>query len=295
MMSGNRSPGELSRTVKALATELGFDAVGICNLAPVERGALRQWLDSGHAADMGYMGRQARRRTQPADIVSGATRAVVTLSSYYHSGADPTPGARVARYAWGEDYHRVIGERLEALAGGLCDIGASPDRTRSYVDAGPVPERELAQRAGLGWMAKNTMLINPSIGSYTFIGCVLTDLELACDTPFSADHCGSCRACLEACPTDAFPSDRVVDSRRCISYLTIEHRGDFDADQSACNRRLAVRLRHLPGGVPVERQVRTTNPRAALHPTPGAVGTVDRRARPGRGHRVQSDLPGHRL
>lgn len=218
-----------ARAVKRFALELGFDAVGICDLRPVEGGALRSWLDAGHAATMGYMGRQAARRERPADIVAGATRAVVTLTSYYDRDTAPKRGARVARYAWGEDYHRVLGDRLEALAAHLRALGAGAERTRAYVDAGPVPERELARRAGLGWIAKNTMLIAPSIGSYTFIGCVLTDLPLACDTPFTADHCGSCRACLDACPTAAFPAPLVLDARRCISYLTIEHRGDFDA------------------------------------------------------------------
>lgn len=242
MATGVRSPQSvsrddlsrtgLSRTVKEVGDRIGFDAIGICDLEPVERGALGPWLDAGYAANMGYMGRQARRRDHPNDIVRGAIRAVVTLSTYYQPDSRPKLGARVARYAWGEDYHEVIGARLEALRERLCELGATPECTRAYVDAGPVPERELAHRAGLGWLAKNTMLINPSIGSYTFIGSVLTDLPLECDKPFPTDHCGSCRACLDACPTEAFPSERVVDSRRCISYLTIEHRGDFDQDQS---------------------------------------------------------------
>jgi len=222
----------LAAEVKRFAANAGFDAVGVCDLSPVRRGALRTWLDAGHAADMGYMGRQARRRESPAEIVEGATRAVVTLSSYYQPDTTPAPGARVARYAWGEDYHAVIGERLASLARRLCELGANPDRTRPYVDAGPVPERELAERAGLGWIAKNTMLIHRSLGSYTFIGCVLTDLPLACDAPTTTDHCGTCRACLDACPTAAFPTERVLDARRCISYLTIEHRGAFDSAQS---------------------------------------------------------------
>lgn len=226
------TPQQMSAQVKEFAATAGFDAAGICDLHPVDRGALRAWLEAGCDASMGYMGRQARRRENPAEIVVGATRAVVTLSSYYQADTAPAAGGRVARYAWGEDYHAVLGEKLTQLANRLCELGGHPDRTRAYVDAGPVPERELAQRAGLGWIAKNTMLIHPSIGSYTFIGCVLTDLPLACDIPFAADHCGSCRACLDACPTDAFPAERVLDARRCISFLTIEHRGAFDDAQS---------------------------------------------------------------
>ncbi|MGD9762935.1 MAG: tRNA epoxyqueuosine(34) reductase QueG [Candidatus Binatia bacterium] len=224
---------ELARAAKAAARALGFHAVGICDLAPVSRAALGAWLRDGHAAGMQYMKRQASKRDFPERIVPGATRAVVVLESYYTPDRPPPGRARVARYAWGEDYHRVLGERLSALADALIERGADRERTRAYVDAGPVPERELAQRAGLGWIAKNTMLIHPRIGSYTFIGSVFTDLPLAIDAPFVSDHCGTCRACIDACPTAAFPEARTLDARRCISYLTIEHRGPFDAEQGA--------------------------------------------------------------
>jgi epoxyqueuosine reductase len=222
------TPAQRSAAVKARASALGFDAVGICDLSPIERPALHEWLARGCAATMQYMHRQARKRQAPAEIVPGSTHAVVVLKSYFVRGHEQDRhGTRVARYAWGEDYHAVLGDMLEGLAETLIDLGASRAATRPYVDAGPVPERELAQRAGLGWIAKNTMLIHPRLGSFTFIGSVLTDLPLAIDAPFAADHCGSCRACLDACPTDAFAAERVLDARRCISYLTIEHRGPF--------------------------------------------------------------------
>jgi epoxyqueuosine reductase len=173
----------------------------------------------------------------------GARYAVVTLTNYFHGWVDPgaTPQAarsaaaaegrpRIAQYAWSTDYHAVIGPRLELLADALRE-GAPGSRARCYVDAGPIPERELAQQAGLGWIAKNMMLIHPRVGSFTFIGVVLTDAALAADPPFATDHCGSCRRCLEACPTDAFVAPGVLDARRCISYLTIEHRGAFDDAQ----------------------------------------------------------------
>jgi epoxyqueuosine reductase len=224
----------LTTAAKAAALNQGFDAVGICGLEPIERQTLADWLAHGYAATMTYMHRQAAKRAAPSRIVSGATRAVVVLKTYF-TPAPPTVGtaARVARYAWGEDYHRVMGERLAALLETLVALGASREATRAYVDAGPVPERELAQRAGLGWIAKNTMLIHPRLGSFTFIGTVLTDLTLQVDAPFATDHCGSCRACLDACPTGAFPAEGLLDARRCISYLTIEHRSPFTAAEGA--------------------------------------------------------------
>ena len=228
---------ELTTRVKAAARRVGFDAVGVSDLEPVERLALDRWLAAGYQGDMRYMERQAERRRHPARIVPGASRAVVVLASYFQGPertpppASATAKGRVARYAWGDDYHDVIGKRLAALAQALVELGSTPSHTRWYVDAGPVPERELAQRAGLGWIAKNTMLIAPALGSFTFIGVVFTDLPLAADTPFEADRCGTCRLCLDACPTDAFPTERVLDATRCISYLTIEHRGPFDERQ----------------------------------------------------------------
>jgi epoxyqueuosine reductase len=223
---------DLASAVKDAALRLGFDAVGICDLQPVERTALRDWLERGYAATMQYMHRQATKRQEPARIAPGSTRAVMVLKRYYAPDPpDSARRARVARYAWGEDYHRVLGSKLAELAEALVALGADRSATRWYVDAGPVPERELAQRAGLGWIAKNTLLIHPRLGSFTFIAGVLTDLPLAVDEPFVADHCGSCRACLDACPTDAFPNARLLDAARCISYLTIEHRGAFSAAQ----------------------------------------------------------------
>jgi epoxyqueuosine reductase len=229
--------GNASVEIKRRANELGFSAAGIALLDRNPHAAeLDRWLAAGHAGTMTYLHRQAEKRRDPRKVFPGARSAVVTLTNYYHGSADPGPMARgsakVAQYAWSSDYHDVLGERLEQLAAEI-RLLAPGSQTRCYVDAGPVPERELAQLAGLGWIGKNMMLIHPEIGSFTFIGVILTDAELAPDLPFEADRCGTCRRCLDACPTHAFAGPRDLDARACISYLTIEHRGDFTETERA--------------------------------------------------------------
>ena len=223
--------------VKHRAAALGFAATGIARLDRNAHAAeIDRWLADGHAGTMTYLHRQAEKRKDPRLVMPEARSAVVTLTNYYHGtpphgGGAPSPG-KVAQYAWSSDYHDVLGARLEQLAGAIRELvpGAT---TRCYVDAGPVPERELAQLAGLGWVGKNMMLIHPGIGSFTFIGVVLTSAELDADLPFEADRCGTCRRCLDACPTQAFARPRDLDARACISYLTIEHRAEFtDAERA---------------------------------------------------------------
>ena len=221
------------------AERLGFIACGVTSLDPLPHAdALDRWLRVGHAGNMRYLHRQARKRKHPQLADQAARRAVVVLDNYYYQGSGDiglastaSPGPSVARYARGGDYHPVMLDRLETLATFLRQNGAGVART--YVDTGPVAERELAQRAGLGWIGKNTMLLRPGIGSWFFIGVVLTDLELDLDQAFETDHCGSCTRCLDACPTQAFVEPRVLNATRCISYLTIESRGDIPADLAA--------------------------------------------------------------
>jgi epoxyqueuosine reductase len=219
----------LALAVKQKAAELGFIACGITDPSPPPHAdRLDRWLASGYAGTMRYLHRQARRRKDPRLIVPEALAIVVVLDNYYQPDeAEDVRPPRVARYARGEDYHRVTLRRLEQLGRFLLEQGAKV--ARSYVDAGPVPERELARRAGLGWIGKNTMLIRPGAGSFFFIGSVFTDLALAPDSPFESEHCGSCTRCLEACPTGALVEPGVLDATRCISYLTIEHRGPIPA------------------------------------------------------------------
>jgi epoxyqueuosine reductase len=215
----------LAAAVKRRAHELGFIACGVTHPGPTEHGEyLDQWLAKGYAGTMRYLHRQAKRRKDPSLILPQARSIVVVLDNYFtpdgeHDGQPP----RIARYARGEDYHRVTQRRLQELAEFLRQNGARLSRT--FADSGPVPERELAQRAGLGWIGKNTMLISPTAGSFSFIGSVFTDLALELDQPFDLDRCGSCTRCLEACPTDALVEPRLLDATRCISYLTIEQRG----------------------------------------------------------------------
>lgn len=222
----------LSIAVKARARELGFLACGITHPGPSNHAeALDEWLAKGYAGTMRYLHRQAARRKEPQRIAPDARAVVVVLDNYYTADTDADSSApRVAKYARGKDYHRVTGERLEQLAEFLRANGAR--LSRSFADAGPVPERELAQRAGLGWIGKNAMLVRPQAGSFFFIGSVFTDLPLEADAPFELDHCGTCTRCLDACPTGAFVAPRVLDATRCISYLTIEQSGPI-ADQLA--------------------------------------------------------------
>ena len=215
----------LTASVKAFALDLGFDLVAIGSCGPPEHGAaFRRWIEVGHAGTMGYLERRLEERLDPRRVLPGA-RATVCVALNYHQGAPADASWQpVARYAWGRDYHDVIGPRLERLAAHLTDAAGA--RSRGYVDTGPVLERDLAARAGLGWIGKNTMLLHPALGSWFFIGVLLTTADLAFDEPLP-DRCGTCRACLDACPTDAFVAPYVLDARRCISYLTIEHRGEI--------------------------------------------------------------------
>src|SRR5688572_19957955 len=215
----------LEESIKTRAQELGFLACGITHPGPsAYADRLDEWLAKGYAGTMRYLHRQAARRKEPQRIAPDARAVVVVLDNYYTPDREADEAApRMAKYARGEDYHRVTGRRLELLAEFLRSQGAG--LSRSFADAGPVPERELAQRAGLGWIGKNTMLVSPDAGSFFFIGSIFTDLPLQPDAAFELDRCGSCTRCLDACPTDAFVSPRVLDATRCISYLTIEAKG----------------------------------------------------------------------
>jgi epoxyqueuosine reductase len=217
---------QLSQDLKREASRLGFDLCGICPSVPppgIDR--FRSWLASGYAGQMQYFPDRAEAYASPNNVLDGA-RSIVMLAMNYRTAepAETRAGqGRLSRYAWGSDYHDVIRERLEALVDWLRQRVPAM-KARGVIDTAPILEREFAQLAGLGWIGKNTLLLNKEIGSWFFLAALLTDLELQYDAPHKTDHCGTCRACLDACPTQAFVDAYVLDARRCISYLTIELR-----------------------------------------------------------------------
>ncbi|HEU4641467.1 MAG TPA: tRNA epoxyqueuosine(34) reductase QueG [Gemmatimonadaceae bacterium] len=212
----------LAPLIKAQAYGLGFDLAGIAALGPAETAPyFDEWLARGYAGEMHYLPKWAEKRRDFRLPFPGVTSAVVAAMSY--GGREP--GGPVARYARGDDYHDVMVERLRELHRWIEERVGRPVRGKAYVDTGPLLERDLGRRAGLGWFGKNTNLINPKLGSFFFLGSLVLDLELEPDAPFEADRCGSCTRCLDACPTNAFVEPRVLDATRCISYLTIEQRG----------------------------------------------------------------------
>lgn len=221
----------LAARIRQWGRELGFSAVGIADtdLSTTEAG-LTAWLAAGMHGDMDYMARHGTLRTRPAELVPGTLRVISVRMDYLPASArDPhevlaDPGrAYVSRYALGRDYHKVLRQRLAQLARRIAQE-AGPFHYRVFTDSAPVMEVELARKAGLGWRGKHTLLLSRGAGSWFFLGEIYTDLPLPVDTP-TTDHCGTCRACLDVCPTGAIVAPYVVDARRCISYLTIEHKG----------------------------------------------------------------------
>ncbi len=220
---------ELSQRLKGEAHRLGFSLAGACPaVSPAGIAQFRDWLAAGYAGEMRFLGDRAAAYEHPRHVLEGV-RSLLVLAMNYRTvpPAPAQPGTgQVSRYAWGIDYHDVIHDRLDELATYLRTL--APDaHVRGIVDTAPLLEREVAQLAGLGWIGKNTLLLNRQHGSWFFLAVLLTDLELAYDAPHAADHCGTCTACLDACPTQAFVAPYVLDSRRCISYLTIELRSQI--------------------------------------------------------------------
>ena len=219
-----------SSEIKARAAELGFDLCGIAPAAEFKELAfLREWLDRGYAGEMSYLARSAERRADVRAIVPSAT-SVICLGTIYNTDrpysteiADRS-AALIARYAWGEDYHEVIQRRMDALVAWMRERAGPGFEARAYVDTGPVQERVYAQYAGVGWIGKNTCVINPELGSWIFLSEIICNVRLEPDAP-ALDQCGTCTLCLDSCPTGAIAAPYVVDATQCLSYLTIELKG----------------------------------------------------------------------
>ena len=229
---------EFSSALKARALELGFDACGIAPPAGLpELAFFNDWLSRGYAGEMSFLAKSAELRADARGALPSA-RSVIVLATLYNTErpysieeADPSR-AQVARYAWGDDYHRVLMRRMDALVGWMHEVHPAPFEAAPYVDTGPVQERVFAQHGGIGWIGKNCCVINPELGSFIFLSEIICSLPLPFDSP-SLDQCGTCTLCIEACPTQALVAPGVLDARRCISYLTIEQQGAIPDDLAA--------------------------------------------------------------
>ena len=221
------SVARLTAEVKRRALELGFQKVGVvrAELLDEERARLEEWLARGYHAEMEWMARGVERRADPREFLPGARSVVVVALNYFtpHEHTDDPRAGKISRYAWGDDYHDVLGEKLRALLDFIKELVPGA-RGKTCVDAQPAMDKAWAARAGLGWIGKHTNLITRDYGSWVFLGELVLDIELEYDTTRSEDHCGTCTLCLDACPTGAIVEPYVVDSARCISYATIELR-----------------------------------------------------------------------
>ena len=231
----------LTSEVLDWAVELGFQQAGVAAPALDEHEAhLERWLSFGRHGEMGYMERHGTRRSRPAELIEGTRRVISVRMNYLPADTRPekilatSEQAYVSRYALGRDYHKVIRSRLvklwQRIEQRLDDAGISGHEGRVFTDSAPVLEKAIAEQAGLGWIGKNTLLLNRHAGSWFFLGEIYTSVPLAPSTERATNHCGSCTACMQVCPTNAIVAPYELDARRCISYLTIEHRGTIDED-----------------------------------------------------------------
>jgi len=225
----------LEQAIKDQARRLGFTLAGVTiPEPPLYLSTFERWLDAGRHGDMHYLADdRARARRADPRLILPECKSIFVLAAPYadpksvEASDGPAPAGRVAAYAWGDDYHNIFPPKLQGLVAFIEEQVGQPVPNRYYSDTGPILERNLAQRAGLGWIGKNTCLINPKRGSYFLLAEILLGIELEPDPPFTTDHCGTCTRCIEACPTGCILSDRTIDARRCISYLTIELKGDI--------------------------------------------------------------------
>lgn len=230
---------QLATDIKRWAAELGFQQAGICDVDLNQTSAhLRSWLAAGYQGEMGFMAEHGDKRCRPDELMPGTIRLISLRMDYMPPDIqtlqvlnNPSQ-AYVARYALGRDYHKLIRKRISQL-GQKIEAVIHPLGHRAFVDSAPIMERAIAQKAGLGWFGKNAMIINPKAGSYFLLGELFVDIPLPVDAPFTSNHCGSCTSCIELCPTGAIVGDKIVDARKCISYLTIELKGAIPEDLRA--------------------------------------------------------------
>jgi len=223
------TPAELSSLIKKRSEELGFDLCGIARSRKLTENIdhLKLWLENGFNAGMGYMERNSEKRIDPGHLVEGARSVIVVGLNYYQEIELNSEKPVFSKYAYGQDYHRVLKDRLYRLFDFVREV--APDTTgRVFVDSAPVLEKAWAVEAGLGWVGKNGLLISKNHGSFLFLGELIVDIDLGYDLPETGEYCGSCTKCIDACPNQAILTGNRIDSNRCISYLTIEHRGEFN-------------------------------------------------------------------
>jgi epoxyqueuosine reductase len=228
---------DLKQTIKDKARQLGFFLAGVTIPEPPSHFSIfENWLAQGLHGRMDYLATEysRERRSDPRKILPEC-KSILVLATLYHppsraEGSANRDEARIASYACGADYHDILPARMKELVQFIEEQAGGPIKNRYYTDTGPILERDLAQHAGIGWIGKNTCLINPKQGSFFFISEIFLDLELNPDPPFTTDHCGTCTRCIQACPTNCILPDRTIDARRCISYLTIELRDDIPID-----------------------------------------------------------------
>lgn len=230
---------KLNAEIKKKALELGIDKIGITRAERLddEYARFKQWIAAGFHGEMEWLARDPEKRADPRNIFPEAKSVIVAAVNYFspfRRSAEPDIG-KISRYAWGDDYHLVVKNKLESLIQWLAEIFPEM-KARAFVDTAPLLEKSLAVRAGIGWIGKHSNLITREFGSWVFIGVILTDLEIKEDLRFETEHCGSCRRCIDACPTRAISQPFVVDSRRCISYATIELRSDEMPPEIAANQ-----------------------------------------------------------
>jgi len=258
-MSGD----EISKAIKAKALELGFADCGFSKAEslPEDATRLREWLEAGRHARMGYMSNHFEKRTDPTMLVEGARSVISLLFNYYTDKTQEDAQAPViSKYAYGRDYHFVMKERMHQLFGFIQSLQPGT-KGRVFVDSAPVLDRAWARKAGLGWIGKNSCLISRNLGSFVFIGEIILNLDLTYNQVPESDFCGSCRRCVEACPTGAIMEGRTLDSQRCISYQTIENKGEISP-------KLTGRMEGRVFGCDICQDVCPWNRKAVLHAEP---------------------------